>query len=41
MKALHIWAGKLPPTTLMPATLVIGTSPDGSPIHTAVASCGV
>ena len=41
MNALHIRAGKLPPTTLMPSTSRMGTSPSGSPIHTAVVRSGV
>jgi hypothetical protein len=37
----QIDAGYDPPVTRIPPTFVIGTSPTGAPIHTAVASWGV
>ena len=41
MNFAHIWAGKLPPVTLMPWTLVMGVFAFGKPIHTAVDRFGV
>lgn len=41
MNFRHISAGNVPPCTLMPCTSVIGTLPDGKPIHTAAVSRGV
>ena len=41
MNAAQISAGYVAPNTEMPPTLVIGVSAFGSPIHTAVVSCGV
>ena len=41
MKSRQIWAGKVPPATLIPCTFSIGTFPFGYPTQTVVPSLGV
>src|SRR2546423_14826066 len=41
MKSFQIVAGKVPPATAIPCTLVIGISARGEPTHTVVSRFGV
>ena len=41
MNLCQIWAGKVPPATVMPCTLVIAMRASGCPTQTAVESWGM